>query len=147
MAPAPFDTQKFVETLTASGLPEAQSKAISSAFREAADAELATKSDLKELEHVFKSDLRALRDELKTDMLELKNELKTDIFKLRSELKTDMLELRNEVKTDILALRNDLDKLRDEFKLDMHQLELRMTLKLGAAMLIMIGATAAIVKL
>jgi len=49
MAPAPFDTQKFVETLSASGLPEAQSKAISSAFREAADAELATKSDLKEL--------------------------------------------------------------------------------------------------
>jgi len=58
-----------------------------------------------------------------------------------------MLELRNELKTDILALRNDLDKLRDEFKLDMQQLELRMTLKLGAAVVIMIGATAAIVKL
>jgi hypothetical protein len=125
MAPAPFDTQKFVETLTASGLPEAQSKAISSAFREATDADLATKSDLREL----------------------RNELKTDMIKLRSEFKTDMLELRNELKTDILALRNGLDKLRDEFRLDMHQLELRMTLKLDAAMVIMIGATAAIVKL
>ena len=151
MTPAPFDTQKFVETLTASGLPEAQSKAISSAFREAADAELATKSDLREL-----------RDEIKTDMLELRNELKTDMLELRSELKTDMLALKNEVKADILALRNDLEtktrelrndldmnilKLRDEFKLDMRQLELRITLKLGAAMVIMIGATAAIVKL
>ncbi|MBC7859962.1 MAG: DUF1640 domain-containing protein [Burkholderiaceae bacterium] len=100
MAPVPFDTQKFVETLTASGLPAAQAKAISSAFRE-----------------------------------------------LRAELKSEMLELRNELKADIFALRNDLDKLRDEFKLEMHQLELRMTLKLGAAMVIMIGATAAIVKL
>jgi hypothetical protein len=50
MAPAPFDTQKFVDTLTASGLPEAQAKTISSAFREAADTEFATKTDLRELE-------------------------------------------------------------------------------------------------
>jgi hypothetical protein len=60
MAPVPFDTQKFVETLTASGLPETQAKAISSAFREAADAEFATKSDLRDLERVFKTEMREL---------------------------------------------------------------------------------------
>jgi hypothetical protein len=71
MAPAPFDTQKFVEALTASGLPEAQAKAISSAFREAADAEFSTKSDMHDLERVFKTDIRELRYELKSDMREL----------------------------------------------------------------------------
>jgi hypothetical protein len=69
------------------------------------------------------------------------------MLQLRNEVKADILALRYELETKTRELRNDLDKLRDEFKLDMHQLELRMTLKLGAAMVIMIGATAAIVKL
>jgi hypothetical protein len=60
MTPVPFDTQKFVETLTTSGLPETQPKAISSAFREAADAEFATKSDRRDLERVFKTEMREL---------------------------------------------------------------------------------------
>jgi len=61
MTPAPFDTQKFVETLTASGLPETQAKAISSAFREAADTEFATKSDLRELEQRMTIKLGAMQ--------------------------------------------------------------------------------------
>jgi hypothetical protein len=103
MAPVPFDTQRFVETLTASGLPETQAKAISSALREAAYAEFATKSDLRELELVIKTEMRELRDELKSDIRELKS--------------------------------------------DMRELELRMTIKLGAMQVVGIGVLGAIVKL
>jgi predicted transcriptional regulator len=103
MTPVPFDTQKFVETLTAAGLPETQAKAISSAFREAANAEFATKSDLRDLELVIKTEMRELRDELKGDIRDLKS--------------------------------------------DMRELELRMTIKLGAMQAIGIGMLAAILKL
>ena len=51
MAVVTFDTLKFVEKLKAAGIPEAQAKALSEAFREAqGEADLVTKRDLKELE-------------------------------------------------------------------------------------------------
>lgn len=52
MATITFDTHKFIRTLKASGIPEEQAEAIAEAFREAhLEAELATKSDLRELEY------------------------------------------------------------------------------------------------
>ena len=52
MASITFDTHKFIRTLKASGIPEDQAEAIAEAFREAhIEAELATKSDLRELEY------------------------------------------------------------------------------------------------
>jgi len=92
MAPVPFDTQKFVETLTASGLPDSQAKAISSAFREAINAEFATKSDLHELELKIKTEIRELRDELKGDI----HNLKSDVHELKSDM--HKLELRMTIK-------------------------------------------------
>nr|VFJ89714.1 MAG: hypothetical protein BECKH772A_GA0070896_100174 [Candidatus Kentron sp. H]VFJ91254.1 MAG: hypothetical protein BECKH772B_GA0070898_100164 [Candidatus Kentron sp. H]VFJ97798.1 MAG: hypothetical protein BECKH772C_GA0070978_100164 [Candidatus Kentron sp. H] len=47
-----FDTHEFIKTLVASGIPDAQAEAISRAFRDARhQAEVATKSDLRELEY------------------------------------------------------------------------------------------------
>ena len=138
MAPVPFDTQKFVETLTASGLPDSQAKAISSAFREAIEAEFATKSDLRELELAIKSEIRELRDELRGDV----HNLKSDVHELKSdvqELKSDVQEL----KSDVRELKSDVHELKS----DMHKLELRMTIKLGAMQAVGIGVLAAILKL
>jgi hypothetical protein len=51
MAAITFDTHKFIRTLKESGIPENQAEAIAEAFRAAhIEAELATKSDLRELE-------------------------------------------------------------------------------------------------
>lgn len=48
MSTVTFDTLKFVESLTASGIPEGQARAISRAFAEAhQESDLATKGDLK----------------------------------------------------------------------------------------------------
>jgi len=54
MASITFDTLKFVEKLKAAGVPEAQAKAeaeaLVTAFSEAMDSQLATKSDINRLE-------------------------------------------------------------------------------------------------
>jgi len=54
MATITFDTLKFVERLKAGGVPEAQAKAeaevLVTAFSEAMDSQLATKSDINRLE-------------------------------------------------------------------------------------------------
>ncbi len=51
MAAITFDTHKFVKTLEASGIPESQAEALSSAMQEAHNAaDVATKADIRELE-------------------------------------------------------------------------------------------------
>lgn len=52
MASITFDTHKFIRTIKAAGISEEQAEAIAMAFREAhLEAELATKTDLRELEY------------------------------------------------------------------------------------------------
>ncbi|MCI0653945.1 MAG: DUF1640 domain-containing protein [Methylococcaceae bacterium] len=52
MATITFDTHKSICRLIESGIPENQAQAISEAFRDAyLEAELATKTDLRELEY------------------------------------------------------------------------------------------------
>jgi hypothetical protein len=64
----------------------------------------------------------------KTDIAALRTEVKTDIAALRTEVKTDIAALRTEVKTDTAALRTEL-----------RELELRLTLRLGAAIAVVAG--------
>lgn len=52
MASVTFDTHKFIRRLREAGISEEQAEAIADAFREAhLEAEVATKSDLRELEY------------------------------------------------------------------------------------------------
>jgi len=51
MSSVSFDTHKFIRKLRESGMSDAQAEAVADAFREAqGEADLATKSDLRELE-------------------------------------------------------------------------------------------------
>jgi hypothetical protein len=62
MTSVTFDTLKFVEKLKASGMPDAEAKAIAEAFREAqSDAELVTKKDLQIELAPLKGDLLLLK--------------------------------------------------------------------------------------
>jgi hypothetical protein len=75
MASVTFDTHKFVKSLEAAGLPEAQAEAISLAVRESQDgADLATKADLREYESAIRIDLEKLEQRLdsKIEKLELR---------------------------------------------------------------------------
>jgi hypothetical protein len=65
MATVTFDTLKFVERLTAAGVPEAQAKAMSEAFREAqGEIDVVTKRDIKELELKIDGRFESVRGEL-----------------------------------------------------------------------------------
>ncbi len=62
MTSVTFDTLKFVEKLKASGMPDAEAKAIAEALRDAqSDAELVTKKDLQIELAPLKSDLLLLK--------------------------------------------------------------------------------------
>lgn len=69
MASITFDTHKFIRRLRESGMPEAQAKALSDAFREAqGEAELATKHDI----DLLKRDLKELETRLVGELTLLK---------------------------------------------------------------------------
>ena len=73
-----------------------------------------------------KGDVKALHSELKSGMDALRTEFKGDIKALRAELKAGMDALRTEFKSHI-------KESRAETRSDMKDLELRMTVKLFAA--------------
>jgi hypothetical protein len=50
MSTITFDTLKYVEKLKAGGVPEAKAEALVTAFSEAMDSQLSTKSDINRLE-------------------------------------------------------------------------------------------------
>lgn len=63
----PFDTLRFVETLTEAGFEERQARGLASAIRVVQEThleELATKRDLKELENSLKQDSALLRADM-----------------------------------------------------------------------------------
>jgi len=62
MAAITFDTLKFVEKLKSGGIPEAQAKAISEAFRDASgEADLVTKKDLQIELAPIRSDINLIK--------------------------------------------------------------------------------------
>ena len=116
-----FDTHAYVKKLKAVGFTEEQAETLASTQAELIDERLATKHDLKELEVVLKHDIMLL---------------KRDIKELEVALKRDMKEMEAGLKRDIA-----------EVKRDMKEMELRMTIKLGAITTTGIIIVAALVKL
>ncbi len=71
---------------------------------------------------------------------------KQDILELRSEIRDvrgEIKDVRTELKQDMQELRNDIKNVRAE----MREMELRVTIKLGAMMAASIAIVAALVKL
>ena len=128
MATVAFDTLRFSQRLTEAGLTSAQAAGAAAATAEAIGdlvGQLSTKHD-----HAM------LRQELKTDVSALRQELKADAAALRQELKTEVSLLRQEMVVELSGMRRD-----------MQQLELRMTVKLGAMIAGAVALTAALVRL
>ena len=128
MAAVAFDTLRFSQRLTEAGLTSAQAAGAAAATAEAIGdlvGQLSTKHD-----HAM------LRQELKADAAALRQELAADAAALRQELKTEVSTLRQEMVVELSTLRRD-----------MQQLELRMTVKLGAMIAGAVAVTAALVRL
>ncbi|MGH8605481.1 MAG: coiled-coil domain-containing protein [Gammaproteobacteria bacterium] len=113
-----FDTLKFAKRLKEGGFTDQQAETLAQAEAEFIEQNLTTKRDLKELEVALKRDIEELRGAVKRDIEELRGSVKRDIEELRADLKRDLIEL-----------------------------EYRMTIKLGAMLVVAVGAMAALVKL
>ena len=112
-----FDTLRFSQRLTEAGLTSAQ----------AAGAAAATAEAIGDLVGQLST---------KHDHAMLRQELKADAAALRQELKADAATLRQEMVAELSSMRRDIQ-----------QLELRMTVKLGAMMAGAVALTAALVRL
>jgi hypothetical protein len=128
MATVAFDTLRFSQRLTEAGLTSAQAAGAAAATAEAIGdlvGQLSTKHDHAMLRQELKADAKALRQELAADAAALRQELKTEVSTLRQEMVVELSTLRR----------------------DMQQLELRMTVKLGAMIAGAVAVTAALVRL
>ena len=146
MSALAFDTHAAVKKLQQAGFTEQQAEAQTTLLMDVIAGEVATKRDIE----TVKLDIENVRAELKHDIetvrLDIENvraELKHDIETLRAELKHDIETLRAELKHDIAETKHDIAELRR----DMKEQEMRLTIKLGAMLVIAISVVATLVKL
>jgi hypothetical protein len=116
-----FDSLGYAKRLRDVGVPQAQAEAHAEAARDFIMAELVTKSDL----------------------LASKQELQASVGELRVELRAGVVELRNSLAEVRTELRNSVAELRA----NMETQSLRLTVRLGALVVVGIGALATILKL
>ena len=121
MSALAFDTYAAVKKLKEAGFTEQQAEAQTALLTDVIAGELATKHDIE----TVKLDIENVRAELKRDI----EAVKLDIENVRAELK------------------HDIETLRADVKHDMKELELRLTIKLGAMLALAVGAVATLVKL
>lgn len=124
-----FDTLRFSETLRDAGMPEAQAKALSHALQDQFISQLVTKQDLR-------SGLDELRVEFRSGIQSLRGELGPDIQSLRAELGSGIQSSRVESRSEIQLLRAEI-----------HQIEPRLTIRLGGIVVVALGAFTALSKL
>jgi len=116
-----FDSLGYAKRLRDGGVPRDQAEAHAEAARDFIMVELATKSDVLGL----KTELGGRITELRASVTELEGKLGGRIAELQAELRSNVTELRNTVDTQ----------------------SLRLTVRLGAMMVVLIGALAALLKL
>lgn len=118
---------EYVQELEESGFSERQAKASVNLWLKLMNEDLATKTDMKEQQFVFKADLQAVRTELKAEI----QQLRTELQEVRAELKAEIQEVRSEIK---------------EIRHDIHQVESRLTIKLGGMLALGLSLMALINK-
>ncbi len=114
-----FDALSAAGNLKNVGIEARHAEAIAATMGQAVKSSrrgLATKQDLRE-------EIAALRHELKAEIAALRHELKAEIAALRQEMMVEIAAVREEMRLEI----KDLEK-------NMSDMENRLTLRLGAAM-------------
>ncbi|PZN87718.1 MAG: hypothetical protein DM484_00220 [Candidatus Methylumidiphilus alinenensis] len=161
MAAIAFDTLKYSKRLKDAGVPDKQAEAEVEALAEALEVnlkDLPTKDDLtretgllrrdlKELETSLKRDMKELESSLKRDIKELEGSQKRDIKELEGSQKRDLKELETSLKHDLTESESRLKHENELMRLEMRDIERRMTIKLGGLMVVAVGAVATLVKL
>ena len=134
-----IDTHKVFETLTDAGFNEAQAKALVGAVSESHDT-LTTKTDLQVLAQESKANLHALAQETKADLQATKVDLQAEIAGVRAEIQA----LAQETQAEFANVRTEIRALAQETEAKRREMELRMTIRLGAMIVVASGLQIAI---
>ena len=121
-----FDTHKVIKDLEKAGFDEAQAEAVVAALGAVIGGNLVTKADL----DVFKAEMMAV---LKEETGSIRSEMKEETGSIRSEMKEENASIRSEMKDGYASLCSA-----------MQSLELRMTLRLGAIVVVAAAAATAV---
>ena len=126
-----FDTHAYVKRLTRAGMPEDQAEVLARG-----QSDLYQRLVTKEyFEFTLTHELEKLRIELKHDIEIVRAELKSDIDKVQANLE----QVKAELKNDIEKVRAELETVKIELKRDIKEMEQKLTIKLGA--IVVIGIT------
>ena len=155
MQPQPaFDTYAFVKRLTQAGMPEDQAEVLANGQSDLYERQVTKEYFAFTLNH----ELEKLRAELKNDIArvqanleQVKAELKHDIETLRAELKSDLEQVKAELKHELeqhkAELKHELETTKTELKRDIKEIEQKLTIKLGAFLVIGITVLSVLNKL
>ena len=134
-----FDTHKVIKDLEKAGFDEAQAEAVVAALGTVIGGNLVTKADL----DVFKAEMKA---EMQANTADLKAEIKEEISSVRSESKEETTSLRSEMKEESASIRSEFKAEASSIRSAMQSLELRMTLRLGAIVVVAAAVATAIAR-
>ena len=133
-----FDSLGYAKRLRDRGVPQEQAEAHAEAARDFIMAELVTKTDLLHI----KADLSAV----KADLSGVKGDLsavKADLSAVKADLQAAKQELQTELRTNLAEVRTSIANLDNKIETQ----SLRLTVRLGAMIVVGIGALATIMKL
>ena len=130
-----FDTHAFVKRLTGAGMPEDQAEVLANG-----QAELYERLVTKEyFEFTLTHELEKLRAELKHDIEKVQANLEQVKAELKHELDQHKAANKQALKELELTLKHELETNTTELKRDIREMEQKLTIKLGA--LLVIGVT------
>ncbi|MGX7703624.1 coiled-coil domain-containing protein [Methylobacterium sp. Gmos1] len=172
MTAVAFDTLKFARALRERAhLSAEQAEGLSEVFAEAVQGGLPTRADLQGLEGSVKAEFVAVRSEVaafqaetrgefaavraelaafkaetRNEFASVRAEMKAEFAAVRQEMKTEFAAVRSEMKTEFAAVRSEMKTEFAAVRSDMKLLEQRMTIKLGAMLVALVGILLAAIR-
>ena len=151
MSSIAFDTHAFIKCLTQAGMDEQQAEALVECQIQLINDSLATRLDIEEVKKEI-AEVKREVEELKKEVAEVKREVE-EVKKEIAEVKREVAEVKKEiaeVKREVAEVKKEVAEVKrevEELKIDMHKMELRLTIRLGSVIVVAIGIFATLIKL
>ena len=127
-----FDTHAFVKRLTKAGMPEDQAEILSKGQADLYER-LVTKAYF---EFTLTHELEKLRAKLKHDIDKVQANLEQVKAELKHDLEQHKAELKHELEQHKTELKHDIETTKTELKRDIKEMEQKLTIRLGAFLVI-----------
>ena len=138
-----FDTHAFVKRLTKAGMPEDQAEVLANGQSDLYER-LVTKEYF---EFTLNHELEKLRVELKNDIARVQANLEQVKAELKHELDQHKAANKQALKELELTLKHEIEAKNTELKRDIKEMEQKLTIKLGALLVIGITVLSVLAKL